>query len=207
MRDAREAMSRAVENRSGDSSYELILGRPLTIKDLSATLLLAVHTRINLDDQEMDLVLSCQVGDGMIAAISQGLSMRLLATPDSGVYSGETEFRHPHGSWRTSACAKTPMSSSDRSKLSMLMTDGVSDDYFSDPGMKLLYADLCSNRILPLPALDEAKLKRPLRPGGRQEWIWLFETSSFSALACRVRGPEAADAGTLHSAHVQACRP
>ncbi|GFK96131.1 hypothetical protein NNJEOMEG_04011 [Fundidesulfovibrio magnetotacticus] len=168
MRDARAAMDAAVEERAADPAYAARLGRALVLKDLSATLLLAVHTRAVIAGTSRDVVMTCQIGDGMIAAVSQAFSLRVLAKPDSGAFSGETEFlTSPRKLEDASLRANTHLFVGALRTL-MLMTDGVSDDYFpEDPGMKLLYADLCLNRVLPLPPAGTQGLEEALKKQGK----------------------------------------
>ena len=98
-------------------------------------------------------MISCQIGDGMIAILnSEGEfsnSMKLMGVPDSGDFSGETDFL-------TSSQMKSIESLQHRTKISrtivdtvMVMSDGVADDYFpNETQMRRLYFDLVVNGIL-----------------------------------------------------------
>jgi len=192
MRDAREAMDKAVLERLEDLAYEKILGHPINVKDLSATLLIAVYTSIKLGERVLDLVMTCQVGDGMITAISQGINLQLLAQPDSGVYSGETEFLTSPRKLKDSSLRLNTHIFIGALRTLMLMTDGVSDDYFpDDPGMKLLYADLCLNGILPLPEIKEDKLDEALKARGKVKDVLDFEERPL--LCTRLLGEDKAE--------------
>lgn len=135
----------------------------LQIKDLSATLLLAAVVPLSPLSRDC-LVVSCQVGDGMIAVLNSdadfAAALKLLGTPDSGDFSGETDFL-------TSAQMQSLDKLQSRTRVFcgaldkvLLMTDGVSDDYFpNESELYRLYFDLLANDVLPNPAgrlaLDE----------------------------------------------------
>lgn len=150
-----QAVKVAAVERAESEAHRKILGRPLTVKDLYATLLVAVHTTVKGADDERSLVLSCSVGDGMVAVIDKDAGTRLLMTPDSGEHSGEVRFLDDreiepgklHGKLRCFFGSLRAL---------LLMTDGVADDYFpNDPGMSALYGDLVLNRILSVNASDD----------------------------------------------------
>lgn len=90
-----EAVEAAYYSRAADPAYSKALGRELEFKDLSGTLLIAVLMPIKPGTRER-LAVSCQVGDGMIALINTegdfAASVKLMGVPDSGDFSGETEF-------------------------------------------------------------------------------------------------------------------
>lgn len=149
-----EAVEAAFYSRATDPAYSRILKRNLEMKDLSGTLLVAAIVPLNKETKE-HLVVTCQVGDGMIVSInSKGSfqsSVKLLGVPDSGDFSGETEFL-------TAPQMKTLEALQKRTRLSrgvtdtvMLMSDGVADDYFpNETQMRRLYYDLLVNGILEL---------------------------------------------------------
>lgn len=149
---AHEAVEAAFYSRKTDPEYEKVLGRGLQFKDLSGTLLITVLIPISEITKE-HLVISCQIGDGMIAILnSEGEfsnSMKLMGVPDSGDFSGETDFL-------TSSQMKNIETLQHRTKISrtvvdtvMVMSDGVADDYFpNETQMRRLYFDLIVNGIL-----------------------------------------------------------
>ena len=149
---AHEAVEAAFYSRKTNPEYEKVLGRGLQFKDLSGTLLIAVLIPISEITKE-HLVISCQIGDGMIAILnSEGEfsnSMKLMGVPDSGDFSGETDFL-------TSSQMKNIETLQHRTKISrtvvdtvMVMSDGVADDYFpNETQMRRLYFDLIVNGIL-----------------------------------------------------------
>lgn len=147
-----EAVEAAFYSRATDPAFSKVLKRKLDLKDLSGTLLVAAIIPLNRDTKE-HLIVTCQVGDGMIVSInSKGTfqsSVKLLGVPDSGDFSGETEFL-------TAPQMKTMESLQKRTKLSrgvtdtvMLMSDGVADDYFpNETQMRRLFFDLLVNGII-----------------------------------------------------------
>ena len=147
---AREAVEAAFYTRVTDPAYEAVLGRPLELRDLSATLLVTVVIPSGAGGR---LVISCQVGDGMIALVDRkgpfDGSVRLMGTADSGEFSGETEFLvSPKMSSLEALQSRTKLSWS-RSDLLLMTTDGVSDDYFPhETELRRLYFDLVANGIL-----------------------------------------------------------
>lgn len=148
---ARQAVESAFYARKTDPAYE-----KLQFKDLSGTLLIAVVIPVSVTPRE-NLVISCQIGDGMIAIVnSEGMyanSVKLMGVPDSGDYSGETDFL-------TSLKMQSVEALQQRTKISrcaadtiMLMSDGVADDYFpNETEMCRLYFDLLVNGILDRPS-------------------------------------------------------
>lgn len=149
---AHEAVETAFYSRKTNPEYEKILGRGLQFKDLSGTLLITVLIPISEITKE-HLVISCQIGDGMIVILNSkgefSNSMKLMGVPDSGDFSGETDFL-------TSSQMKNIETLQHRTKISrtvvdtvMVMSDGVADDYFpNETQMRRLYFDLIVNGIL-----------------------------------------------------------
>lgn len=147
-----EAVEAAFYSRATDPAYSKVLKRKLDLKDLSGTLLVAAIIPLNRETKE-HLIVTCQVGDGMIVSInSKGpfqSSVKLLGVPDSGDFSGETEFL-------TAPQMKSMEALQKRTKLSrgvtdtvMLMSDGVADDYFpNETQMRRLFFDLLVNGII-----------------------------------------------------------
>jgi hypothetical protein len=152
MTAALEAVKREAETRTESPDHERVLGRKLVLSDLSATLLLAVHTRVRFKERDYSFALACQIGDGMTAALDTNGKILPLAVPDSGAFSGETDFLTSEDKLtRANLCRKTfPLFSPARAL--MVMTDGVADDYFpADPELLRLFADLVLNGALALP--------------------------------------------------------
>ncbi|NCB70382.1 MAG: protein phosphatase 2C domain-containing protein [Clostridia bacterium] len=149
---AYEAVEAAYYSRSVDPTYSAALGRSLQFKDLSGTLLITVLIPVSEFSKEY-LVITCQIGDGMIALLNtEGEftnSLKLMGVPDSGDFSGETDFL-------TSAQMKSLETLQNRTKISrctidtvFVMSDGVADDYFpNETEMRRLYFDLVVNDIV-----------------------------------------------------------
>ena len=154
VRQAHEVVRAAYYCRRADASYRRALGRDLALADFSATLLLTIVIPIAATDEQ--LILSCQIGDGMIAALDTGgkypAALRLLGQAGSGDFSGETEFLTSVGIVEADALKRRTMVCRSRSDLIMLMTDGVADDYYpNETELFRLYFDLLSNGILDAP--------------------------------------------------------
>ena len=152
-----EAASRMNEEHAGHPNFQ----GPVEVKDLSATLLLAVHTTVPYKD--CSLVLSCQVGDGMVAAVDRQGGLQLLGTPDSGTYSGETDFLTSREKLEPVHLGRKTFPYFRPLRALMVMTDGVSDDYFpNDPGMLRLFVDLVLNGIVRLKKPSEDAIREAL---------------------------------------------
>jgi hypothetical protein len=167
---AHDAVKAAADEREDSQAYRrhFKANRKLCIDDLSATLLLAIATRVPVKGAEYTFAMTCSVGDGMMAMIAQGdPPVQLLAEPDSGEHSGETYFLTSKGRLDP---ARLKINIGFRPLRALLvMTDGVADDYFPpQTEMQRLYADLVLNRVLAVPSgpravslppnLDEARL-------------------------------------------------
>ena len=149
---AYEAVEAAYEARKDNPAYRKVLGRELEFKDFSGTLLIAVLIPVSKSTKE-HLVITCQIGDGMIAILNSQSefsgSVKLMGEPDSGDFSGQTDFL-------TSEKMKKIETLQSRTKISrtlvdtvMMMSDGVADDYFpNETQMHRLYFDLIVNGIL-----------------------------------------------------------
>lgn len=147
---ARDAVEAAFYTRAADPAYEAVLGRTLDFRDLSATLLAAAVIPAGNAGR---LVISCQVGDGMIALVDSkapfASSLKLMGVPDSGEFSGETEFLTSPKMASLDALQNRTMLSLGRSDTLLIMTDGVADDYFpNETELRRLYFDLLANGIL-----------------------------------------------------------
>jgi len=151
MNSAFEAVRLACEERreSGRSEpYTALLGRPIEINDLSATLLLLVHRVVEVEGIPFDFVMACQIGDGISAAIDQKGEVHLLGKSDGGSFSGETEFLTSKGKLEPVNLHAKTYAMVNQLQTILVMTDGVADDYFpNDPGIGCLWADLLLNRI------------------------------------------------------------
>jgi hypothetical protein len=153
------AVERAFKERADNPAYAKLLGRRLAFEDLSGTLLVAAHTTVRVGGREQGLVVACQIGDGVVCALDPKGAIILLGAPDSGAYSGETDFLTTRRQLEPANLPKKTFAYAGPLRALLVMTDGVSDDYFpADPGMARLYADLVLNGILPpaVPVGEEA---------------------------------------------------
>lgn len=159
---AYEAVESAFYSRAADSKYSDVLGRNLELRDLSATLLLAVVIPLNNTAKE-NLVIACQIGDGAIALLNSkdefDSSVKLMSEPDSGDFSGETDFlTSPKMQNIELLKSKTKISRGTFDTL-FVMTDGVADDYFpNETEIHRLYYDLIINGIIELPENNKISL-------------------------------------------------
>lgn len=150
---AKEAVGQAFVERSADARYSGLLGRPLALGDFAATLLVAVIVPVAVGCRQEHVIVSCQIGDGMIAAVREGAppgeALCLLGQPDSGRYAGETEFlTSGRIATITDLMARTTVARREISAV-LAMTDGVADDYFPHaPQLLRLYLDLQLNGVL-----------------------------------------------------------
>jgi hypothetical protein len=162
MEAAYAAVVREADARATSAAHQQVLGRKLDVNDLSSTLLVAVHTSLKVKGADYSFVLACQVGDGMTAAVLPGGQLNLLAVPDGGDYSGETDFLTSRNKLEHENLRKKTFTMFRPMSALMVMTDGVADDYFPHaPGMLRLYADLVLNRVIRLRGGDDPAATAP----------------------------------------------
>ena len=149
--DARRAVLAAFHERCGQEAYTKLLGRDLALSDFAATLLVTVA--VPVPELGEVLVLSCQVGDGITCAINThapyGKAVKLLGKPDSGDFSGETDFLTSEAMADIASLQRRTLVTRGAYDLILTMTDGVADDYFNEQEMHRLYLDLVANGIVP----------------------------------------------------------
>lgn len=144
---------KAVQNKAvvcaNDPDITKHLGnRVAEIGDLSCTLLVAAMREVKVDGKKLQLVIACQVGDGMVGAIHRDGRPFLIGSADSGAHAGETEFITSAGKTESEFLnGKIAVTILDLQAL-LVMTDGVADDYFpADPHLARLWGDLVVNGI------------------------------------------------------------
>jgi hypothetical protein len=136
---ARSAVSAAAAARQDSEEHRAVCGGIVTVEDLSATLLLVVWDGRTLA--------TLQVGDGAILGVGERLDVVECGKAISGQYAGETEFLTTFQGDFTDCVTVV----NDKFSSVLIMTDGVSDDYFPlDPGGRRLAGDLILNGVLPL---------------------------------------------------------
>jgi hypothetical protein len=152
MQKAYDAVAAKAQDLIGDKAYSEILGgREVVIEDLSGTLLLAVHTTVAHEGKERSFVMTCQIGDGMLAVVDGNGGLTLMGVPDSGEFAGQTDFLTSKKKLDPGSLASRTFPFFGPLKALMVMSDGVADDYFpNDPGMLRLYADLVLNGVINL---------------------------------------------------------
>lgn len=140
--------------------YANSLGRKPEINDFYSTFLAAVIVPLGKEC----FTVTVQIGDGCICGIDSAKDadacLKLLGEPDSGSFSGETEFISEKNVDDRIIAGKTRISRG-TSDTFLLMSDGVADDYYpSAPMMKRLYLDLALNGILPM----QGEPQKPVDP-------------------------------------------
>lgn len=160
---AYEAVQSAYYCRAADPAFQAVLKREPVLADFSGTLLIAVLIPLDTESREQ-LIMTCQVGDGMIAILNTkgpfSSSLKLMGVPDSGEFSGETEFLTSPRMHQIETLQSKTRISRGVFDLVMVMSDGVADDYYpNETEMRRLYYDLTANGILdsrgPDPVLQE----------------------------------------------------
>ncbi|GJD19114.1 hypothetical protein RIVM261_040700 [Rivularia sp. IAM M-261] len=160
---AYNAVEQAATERGKQTEYYKIMNKDLEVSDFSATLLLAVYTIVKAGGTNYNLVLTSQVGDGILAAVSCEGSLELLGKPDSGPYSGQTEFLTSKNKRQKENLLQKTFVFAGHLKALMVMTDGVADDYFpNDPNMLELYGDLVLNHVIKITKPNEADITQHL---------------------------------------------
>ena len=150
---AYEAVEKAFEERKAKYDYLKLIDRDMQFKDFSGTLLLAIIIPILVDEKEEKLIVSFQIGDGMIVAINKDANyescINVLGNIDSGEFSGETDFLTSEKMKKKEVLmTKTKILRKPVSEI-FIMTDGVADDYFpSSPQALRLYMDLVVNNLI-----------------------------------------------------------
>lgn len=157
------------ENLSHDDGINLESKHAVvTERDFYCTLLLCAHTQIRIGNKQYSMILGCSVGDGMIAAVTKNAvdgsrAVTLLMKSDGGEFSGETEFLTRRMVQEDMLKGKLFISLNSSPCCIMVMTDGVSDDYFpNNPRIAELYADLVLNRIVAQPKCDTKEVIKAL---------------------------------------------
>jgi len=150
---AYSSVEKAFETRKNDDSFSTPLGRELSFKDFSATMLVAVSIPVIVDGVKEFLIISCQIGDGMIVSYDVDSSyekvLKLLGEADGGGFAGETDFLTSEQMKQIETLMKRTKIGRRPISCLMVMTDGVSDDYYpNDPQMLRLYLDLKLNGII-----------------------------------------------------------
>ena len=118
--------------------------------------------------REMAMVVSCAVGDGMIAVFRRLSAAAphaiLLMAPDTGQYAGQTQFLSRSTAQPESVRGRVTVrfAGADADIVAVAaMTDGVADDYYEgEVGMERLYCDLVLNGLLQVAASSQEVAKQ-----------------------------------------------
>lgn len=150
---AADAVQDAFVKRSTDRHHAQFLGRAPLLTDFSATLLLTVAIPVDVAGKKEHVLVSCQIGDGMIAAVCENVpferALCLLGEADSGRYAGETAFLTSKKIGDQEALMRRTKIARREISAVLVMTDGVADDYYPNaPQLLRLYLDLQVNGIL-----------------------------------------------------------
>lgn len=157
---AYEAVEKAFEDRKAKYDYLKLIDRDMQFKDFSGTLLLAIIIPVLVNENEEKLIVSFQIGDGMIVAINKDANyegcINILGNIDSGEFSGETDFLTSEKMKKKEVLmSKTKILRKPISEI-FIMTDGVADDYFpSLPQALRLYMDLVVNNLIEIDSDEE----------------------------------------------------
>lgn len=149
---AYDAVQKAFEERRGRFDYLKILERDMDIRDFSSTLLLVIAVPVIIDGKSQTFTISCQIGDGMIAAVDSSKkydeAVKLLGEADGGSFAGETDFLTSESMRHKEKLMSRTRITRRRISDILIMTDGVSDDYYPNSSqIARLYTDLRLNGI------------------------------------------------------------
>ena len=152
---AREAVTKAfvsscerLKNYANDSANEEkfneLLGRKFIVDDLACTLNIAIH----YPSEWGSVIIGCQIGDGLIGIVMPDGQSKVLSESDSGGYAGETKFLVSEGMCNDDVLLPRTEFFADSISALLVMTDGVSNDFFPDKGSPTrLWAELLVNGI------------------------------------------------------------
>ena len=152
---AREAVTKAfvsscesLQNYTNDSAnqekFDKVLGRKFIVDDLACTLNIALH----YPSEWGSVIIGCQIGDGLIGIVMPDGQSKVLSKSDSGGYAGETKFLISEGMCKHDVLLHRTEIFADSISALLVMTDGVSNDFFPDKGSPTrLWAELLVNGI------------------------------------------------------------
>ena len=152
---ARDAVTKAfvsscksLQNYANDSAnqekFNELLGRKFIVDDLACTLNIAIH----YPSEWGSVIIGCQIGDGLIGIVMPDGQSKVLSESDSGGYAGETKFLVSEGMCNDDVLLPRTEIFADSISALLVMTDGVSNDFFPDKGSPTrLWAELLVNGI------------------------------------------------------------
>ncbi|MDD6827522.1 MAG: PP2C family serine/threonine-protein phosphatase [Oscillospiraceae bacterium] len=184
---ANAAVAEAFEERRTKNEYSKLLGRELEFKDFSGTFLICIAIPVIVEDHKELFAVSCQIGDGIICSVDRNAdfdkALRILGQPDSGKYSGETDFLTSESMKRKETLMTKTKIMRSRTSAIMLMTDGVADDYFPNmPELLRLYLDLELNGVLDIPEQDENSEEKAYTIASPVSYPWVNDNEQLVAV-------------------------
>lgn len=158
---ARDAVTRAfvlscnkLKKYANDSAnqekFNELLGRKFIVDDLACTLNIAIHypCKIHYPSKQKSVVIGCQIGDGLIGIVKPDGNSEVLSESDSGGYAGETKFLVSENMCNNDVLLPRTKIFVGTINALLVMTDGVSNDFFPDNGSPTrLWAELLVNGI------------------------------------------------------------
>lgn len=173
---ALDAVNAAFEERKPKFEYLRLVDRDLDIKDFSCTFLICITIPVITDEGTEYFAAAIQIGDGIICSVDRNSdadkALRLLSQPDSGNYSGETEFLTSENMTRRETLMGKTKIMRGKSSAVMLMTDGVADDYFpNSPELLRLFLDLELNGIVRTSESEEGEIPENIPEPLCHPWV------------------------------------
>lgn len=124
--------------------FNQLLGRKFVVDDLACTLNIAIH----YPSKKGSVIIGCQIGDGLIGIVKPDGHSAVLSESDSGGYAGETKFLVSEGVCNDDFLLHRTRFFVGSISALLVMTDGVSNDFFPDKGSPTrLWAELLVNGI------------------------------------------------------------
>jgi hypothetical protein len=175
MEEAYSSVKKAYAERANNIIYKEIMGRELVVEDFSSTLLVAIHIVVGNEGSKKSIVVTCQIGDGISAVIDYNGCVRIMGVPDSGEYSGETDFLPSLPKIKRNGLKEKTRYLLGEIRALMVMTDGVADDYFpNETEMLKLYGDLIVNDVIGIKDIGEEESLEAIRTtkvGNISNWL------------------------------------
>lgn len=139
-----ERLKNYANDSANQEKFNELLGRKFIVDDLACTLNIALH----YPSEWGSVIIGCQIGDGLIGIVMPDGQSKVLSESDSGGYAGETKFLVSEGMCNDDVLLPRTEIFADSISALLVMTDGVSNDFFPDKGSPTrLWAELLVNGI------------------------------------------------------------
>ena len=139
-----ERLKNYANDSANQEKFNALLGRDFIVDDLACTLNIAIH----YPSKWGSMIIGCQIGDGLIGIVMPDGQSKVLSKSDSGGYAGETKFLVSEGMCKDDVLLPRTEFFPDSISALLVMTDGVSNDFFPDTGSPTrLWAELLMNGI------------------------------------------------------------